>query len=177
MGTHHLRNNKGFTLVETTIAAGLLSLVLIGTMLLLVTMLTIWSQGASGTSANTYACLAMRKLTLDIEEGKSASVVSGRLVVAFPHYDSSTGTYTKTQTGATAVYYLSGPTGTETSGSLTYLWKSSGGVRRKLASNVAEASFTVTNGVLVRINLKGVDPEQGSITPNYLQQSVKLRNS
>ncbi|MGB9587490.1 MAG: hypothetical protein ACPL7O_04855, partial [Armatimonadota bacterium] len=92
--------------------------------------------------------------------------------VAFPYF---TGTYyTRTQTGNVATYYLSGPNGTEQTG--TYLWKDVGGSRTRLAKNVQEVRFSVTNGVLVRINLTGRDVEGTAISPNYLQQSVRLRN-
>ena len=173
-----IRNRKGTTLVETIIAAGLLSLVLVGVVFVMSTMLRIWAKGASGTSANTYASLAMRKLVLEIEEGKVASVVGGRLVVDFPYYDSGTDDYVRTVPGVTATYYRSGPTGTETSGELTYLWKSVDTTRTRLAKSIESISFIVPPpGKMVRITLTGTDREGGAISPNLVQQSVKLRNS
>lgn len=170
-----IRNRRGTTLIETIIAAGLLAVVLLATLLLLITMLNIWSKGASGTSANSYASLAMRKLVLEIEEGKSATVTNGQLVVVFPYYDSSTGDYVKTLPGVTATYYLSGETGNESTG--TYLWKSVGVTKTRLARNIESISFSVTSSKLVRITLTGTDQEGGAISPNLMQQSVKLRNS
>lgn len=175
MKTSPLRNQKGTTLVEIIIAAGLLALVLVGTLALLINMLSIWSKGASGTSANAYASLAIRKVALQIEEGKYASVDSGKLVVAFPYYDESTGDYVRTQTGITATYYLSGETGDESTG--TYLWKSVGGAKTRLAKNIESISFNVTSGKLVRITLTGTDQEGGAISPSLVQMSIKLRNS
>jgi len=178
MKANIVRNRKGMTLVETLIAAGLLCLVLVGTVAVMTTTLRIWAKGASGTSANSYASLAMRKLVLEIEEGKVASVVSGRLVVDFPYYDSGTDDYVRTAPGVTATYYRSGPTGAETSGELTYLWKSVGVTRTRLARNIESISFIVpAPGKLVRITLTGTDREGGAISPNLVQQSVKLRNS
>lgn len=170
-----IRNRRGTTLIETIIAAGLLAVVLLATLLLLITMLNIWSKGASGTSANSYASLAMRKLVLEIEEGKSATVTNGQLVVVFPYYDSSTGDYVKTLPGVTATYYLSGETGNESTG--TYLWKSVGVTKTRLARNIESISFIVTSSKLVRITLTGTDQEGGATGLNLLQQSVKLRNS
>lgn len=120
---------NGMTMLEVLIAAGLLSLALITTLGLLSTTLSLWMKGSSGTGANMYASLAMRRLVLDIQEGSSAQIVNGNLVVSFPYYSTTTGQYIKGLSGVTATYYLSGPTGTETSG--TYLWKMVG--TKKLA--------------------------------------------
>lgn len=179
-----IRKQHGLTLVEVVIAAGLLSIAIAGSVVILISTLGMWSKGVSGTSANTYASIAMRKLVLDIEEGSGAVALSTvtdpdtgvtygtRLQVTFPYF---TGTYySRTQTGSVATYYLSGPNGTEQTG--TYLWKVVGSSRTRLAKNVQEVRFFVTNGVLVRINLTGRDVEGTAISPNYLQQSVRLRN-
>jgi len=170
-----LTGRRGVTIIEAVIAAGLLSLVLVVTLSLLANMLGLWSKGASGTSANSHASLAMRKLVLDIEEGKSAQVNGSQLVVSFPYYDASAGMYMKALPGDTATYYLSGETGDEPTGD--YLWKVVGSTKTRLAKNVESLSFVVTNARLVRINLTGRDVEGGAISPNLVQQSVKLRNS
>ncbi|HUV04888.1 MAG TPA: hypothetical protein VMX94_07245 [Armatimonadota bacterium] len=187
MKTDLLKGQKGFTIIEAVISAALLCMVLVGTLILLVSMLNMWARGASGTSANTYAGLAMRKLVLEIEEGTSAealdmatdpdtgTVYGTQLQVTFPYYSTSLGAYVRTQPGSTAIYYLSGTTGSESTG--TDLWRSVGGTKTKLAKNVESITFVVTNGRLVRINLTGRDVAGGCISPNFLQQSVKLRNS
>ena len=170
-----VRNRKGTTLVEVLIAAGLLSVVLIGTLGLLSSMLSMWAKGASGTSANSHASLATRRLVTEIEEGNAATVASGKLAVVFPYYDTGTGDYDRTQTGITANYYLSGTTGGESTG--TYLWKSVGTAKTRLATNVESLTFSVTNGKLVRITLTGCDQEGGAISPKTEQISIVLRNS
>lgn len=175
MKTRFLRNRTGTTLVEVLIAAGLLSVVLIGTLALLSSMLSMWAKGASGTSANSHASLAMRRLVTEIEEGKAATVASGRLTVVFPYYDAGTGDYDRTQSGITVNYYLSGATGSETTGA--QMWKSVGTTKTRLAKNVESLTFSVTNGKLVRITLTGCDQEGGAITPKTEQISIVLRNS
>lgn len=179
MRTDILRTRKGITIIETVISVGLLTLVLACTIAILTTMLGLWSKGASGTSANSYASLAMRKLVQQIEEGQSASVVNDQLVVTFPYYDSVADRYQRTSPGDTVTFYISGETGGESTG--TYLWKSKGIAKTRLARNVMKDDslplFTVTNGNLVHINFKGWDQEGGCISPNLVQQSVKLRNS
>ncbi len=172
---HKFMGRRGVTLIEALIGAGLLSLALVGTLSLLTSMLGLWAKGASGTSANSYASLAMRKLVLDVQEGKSAQVNEGKLVVAFPYYDTASGAYVRALPGDTATYYLSGETGDETQGHC--LWKAVGLAKTRLAKNIESLSFTVTTDKLVRINLVGVDKEGGAISPNLVQQSVKLRNN
>lgn len=175
MKTRILGNRAGMTMMEVMICAGLLTMVLLATLALMSNMLNIWSLGASGTSANSYSSLAIRKLVLEIEEGRSASVVNGQLVVLFPYYDTSTGDYIRTQTGNTVTYYLSGESGVETSG--TVLWKRIGTNRTRLANNVQSVTFTTDSSKLVRIQLTGFDQEGGAISPNLVRISVKLRNS
>lgn len=171
-----IKNNAGLTLVEITIAACLLCMVLVCTMVLLNSTLSLWAKGASGTGSNSNACIAARKLVQNIEEGQSASLVGDNLVVSFPYYDAGTGDYVRTSPGVTATFYLSGPTGSETSGS--YLWKSVGGVKTRLAKNVLSLTFPPIplNSTLVQFSLTGQDEAGGTVTPNLIQQSVKLRN-
>ena len=175
MNTGFLRNRKGMTMVEVLISAGLLSVVLIGTLVLLSSTLSIWAKGASGTSANSHASLATRRLVTEIEEGKAATVASGKLTVVFPYFDTGTGDYDRAQTGITVNYYLSGTTGSESTG--TYLWKSVSTTKTRLATNVESLTFSVTNGKLVRITLTGCDQEGGAISPKTEQISIVLRNS
>lgn len=170
-----LKNRKGTTLFEVVIAATLLSLVLFGTISIQVGMLNVWQKGASGTNANTYAGIAMRRMVLEIEEGGSASLSGDDLVIAFPYLDPSTGDYVRTQPGVTATYYLSGVNGTESDGE--YLWKIVGTTKTLLAKNVESVVFTVVSTKLVQIKLTGKDQEGGAITPKLVQMSVKLRNS
>ncbi|MHB1191356.1 MAG: hypothetical protein ACYC08_11035, partial [Armatimonadota bacterium] len=95
----------------------------------------------------------------------------------FPYRASSTSDYDRTRAGQVVRYYLSGEAGTESGG--TYLWKSVGGTKSRLARNVEIQSlaFSVTNGRLIRISLVGYDEEGGAYSPNLIQQSVKLRNN
>jgi len=163
------------TLIEVVVVTVLLSVVLVATISIQVGMLNVWQKGASGTNANSYAAIAMREMVLEIEEGRSASVSNGNLVVSFPHLDTSSGDYVRTQPGITATYYISGEAGTESTGQ--NLWKSVDGTRTLLAKNVESVVFTVVSGKLVRITLTGTDQEGGAISPKMVQMSVKLRNS
>ena len=173
-----LNNRRGTTLIETMVAVSLLSMVLLGTVSLLNNMLNIWAKGSSGTTANQTASIAISKMVLEVEEGKSASVLSDKLVVVFPYYNTSTGDYDRSVTGKTVTYYLSGETGSESTG--TNLWKSvTSGAKTRLARHVDEASFFTMSGGnrAVQIQLRGIDQEGGCISPKTVRVTVKLRNS
>lgn len=164
--------------METLVSVGLLSLVVFGTLALFTNMLTIWAKGSSGTSANQYASIALSQMVREVEEGKSATVVDGRLVVVFPYLDTTTGDYNRAVNGQTVTYYLSGDTGSETSG--TNLWKSvTNGAKTRLAKHIDQASFfTMASGNrAVQIQLRGIDQEGGCISPKTVRVTVKLRNS
>lgn len=173
-----LKDRRGISVLELVIASTILCLVLVTTLAIFTTMARSWTKGSSGTNANMYASIAMRKLVLDMEEGKSAvaSTDGSRLTVTFPYRASSTSDYTRDRDGQVVTYYLSGETGLESSG--TYLWKMIGTNRSRLARNVELQSlaFSVTNKKLVRITLVGYDQEGGAYSPNLIQQSLKLRN-
>lgn len=171
-------------MLETMISVGILSLVLIVILALFTTMLRIWASGSSGVSSNTYASLAMRKLVLEMQEGRSASILNGgeKLVVVFPYRSSSNSDYNKKVTGDTVTFYLSGDTGSESTG--TNLWKLVGTTKTKLAKNITAITepstipmFAVENGKMVRIAIRGADPTGNAINPNEIRQSVKLRNN
>lgn len=180
------RKQGGFSLIEVIIAAGILSLAIVVLTLILISSLRMWAKGSSGTAANSYVALAMRKLVLEIEEGQTAvlqntfvdaaGVTHGaKLQVAFPYLGGSD--YNKTKAGSVATYYLSGATGTETQG--TYLWKLEGTTRTRLARNIKLQSldFVVTKGRLISIKITGFDIEGTANSEDpMIHQCVKLRN-
>lgn len=176
MGFHLIKSKRGFTLLETMITVGLLSIVLIGSIGLLTTMLKLWSQGSSGTSSNMYASIAARRLVRDIEEGRSATLVNGKLVVKFPYQTSANSDYSATVNGNSYTFYLSGITGTEATG--TYLWKLRNADHRYLiGKNIKSLTVTLPSTKLVRFTLVGSDVVGGAVNPNTIQISVLLRNS
>lgn len=183
MKDNFLKNEKGFTLFELVISSGLLLVVLVILLSFMSSVMNYWSKGFSGTSANSSAALAMRKLVLDVQEGmnSSASTDGNTLTVTFPYRASSTGDYVRGQSGVVARYYFSGKTGSETSGNLSYLWKSVGYGKTLIGKNVMRVDstkppFSVTNNKLIRVDFKGQCQEGTAITPNEIQQSIKLRN-
>jgi type II secretory pathway pseudopilin PulG len=183
MNASIIKSNKGFTILETVFAATLM-LVLITVMLSLFTsILNYWTTGSSGTNANSAAALAMRAIVLDIMEGRSATAPTNgsTLTVSFPYLASSTSDYNKAQPGAVATYYFSGPTGVETTGTLTYLWKSVGSAKTLLGRDVMPMDsqtpvFQVVNNKVI-LHFKGQCQEGAAVSPNEIEQSVKLRNS
>jgi hypothetical protein len=143
---------------------------------LLIGTLTMWAKGSRGTTANQYACIALNKMTAEIEEGRSASIVDGKLVVVFPFYNSSTGDYDRNTAGNVISYYLSGDTGTESTGS--NLWKSvENGAKTRLCKHIEKTEFNTDNPRTVQMTLKGVDREGGQVQPTTVRVTIKLRNS
>lgn len=170
-----LKNKRGVTLLEMIVAVGLLSMVLIGTMSLLSTMLNLWAEGSSGTSSNLYASVAARGLVRAIEEGRSATIVNGKLTVRFPYRPNSSSDYSS-GTGDLNEYYLSGPSGTEASG--TYLWRRRNYTRYYLiGKNITSLTFSMPSKKLIRFTLIGSDIVGEAVRPNTIQVSVLLRNS
>ena len=166
-------------MVEVVIAAGLLCLVLIGTVMLFNSTCRLWRIGTSGTSANMYASLAMRKIVTDIQEGQIASANGTHLIIQFPYYNTVTGAYQRNVTGQLVEYYLSGETGTEmpVEGGSNCLWRQVGGSRVRMAKELESFDFRIETSKLVRLSIKGSDSEGVQIDPDLIQQSVTLRNN
>ncbi|MHB1000979.1 MAG: hypothetical protein ACYC27_17185 [Armatimonadota bacterium] len=176
-----MKNNKGISLLEIIVTVGLLSMVIIGTLSVFTLSLGLWTDGSIRTSKNMYASIAIRKLALQIEEGRSATINAdaNKLSVTFPYRASATSDYDVNQTGVTYNYYLSGPNGTETTG--TYLWRSTGtaGTNKvRLARNIIMLDFSSTTSKLVTIKLEGYDNNDiEDDKPFEIYLRIKLRNS
>ncbi|MHB1458358.1 MAG: PulJ/GspJ family protein [Armatimonadota bacterium] len=171
-----LKNERGVTLLEMMVAVGLLSIVFLGSMSLLSTMLKLWSQGSSGTSSNMYTSVAARRIVRDIQEGRSATIVNGNLVVKFPFQATINSDYSAPNNGNIYTFYLSGPTGVETTG--TYLWKKRNSDRLYLiGKNIIKLTVTLPNTKLVMFTIEGNDII-GGVTDqkSTIHTSVVLRN-
>lgn len=176
--SRRISRQGGFTLIEGMVAATLLCLVLIATIALFTSMCRLWRVGSSGTSANSYGSLAMRKLVTEIQEGQGASIQSGRLVIQYPYYDAGSGAYQKAVAGSTVAYYLSGDNGTEapSADGSNSLWRESNGSRTRLARHLKSFQFSMTGDKLVSIIIRGADIEGVRMDPDLIRQSVRLRN-
>lgn len=172
------RQQGGFTLVEVIVSAGLLCLVLVGTVVLFTSTCRLWRVGTSGTSANIYGSLAMRKIVTDIQEGQSAYAEGNRLCVQYPYYDTGSGIYDRNTQGDLAEFYLSGDNGTETPSSNgdNTLWKQVGDTRTRVAAHIHNFEFDLAGSTLLRLRVWGWQSENASINPDLVQQSVSLRN-
>ena len=174
-----ISERSGFTLIEVMVASTLLCLVIIATVALFTSMSRLWRVGASGTSANMYASLAMRKLVSDMQEGQSASASGSHLFVQFPYYDTTSGSYHRNLPGELAEYYLSGRNGTEApvANGNNCLWKQVSGNRVRLAKDLLSFGFDIQTSKSVRVSIKGADSEGVRVDPDLIQQSVTLRNN
>ncbi len=77
-------NNRGMTLIEVVMTAGILALLGAGLLTMLTQSLRGWSSGTGDEAANSAATTALQRLAYDIREGRSATVVSSHLIVTFP---------------------------------------------------------------------------------------------
>ena len=80
----HRLNNRGMTLIEVVITAGVLALLGTGLLTMLMQSLRSWSSGTSDEAANSAATTALQRLAYDIREGRSATSVGSQLTVTFP---------------------------------------------------------------------------------------------
>jgi len=174
-----ISERSGFTLIEVMVASALLCLVIVATVALFTSMSRLWRVGTSGTDANMYGSLAMRKLVTEVQEGQTASSSGSHLLIQFPYYDTASGSYQKSIPGLLIEYYLSGDSGTEspTVNGDNCLWKLVGGTRTRIAKDLRSFEFSVESQKQVRLRIKGADSEGAHIDPDLIQQSVTLRNN
>lgn len=172
------RTQRGYSLVEVIVATGLLCLVILGTVTLFSSTCRLWRVGTSGTSANMYGSLAMRKLVTEVQEGRIAYAVGDHLFVQFPYYDSSSGTYQRNVNGPLVEYYLSGETGTEapSADGENVLWKKVGTDQTRMIAHLHRFEFDLQSSTLVQLKIWGLQSENASINPDLVQQRVSLRN-
>jgi prepilin-type N-terminal cleavage/methylation domain-containing protein len=146
------RSSKGFTLIETLIAMSILCMIGVTFVALIMGSLRGWSSGAGQSYADTYATLAIQKLTQDIRVGMSAYVnSSNQLVVSIPPIVTDANGEKHYDTNSTPTIY-------------TYYFYN-GNLRRQIGSNSSTVfakgistdsgdnnSFSVTGGV-VTVNI------------------------
>ncbi|MCE5199605.1 MAG: prepilin-type N-terminal cleavage/methylation domain-containing protein [Armatimonadota bacterium] len=167
-------NKKGFTLIEVMITVSLLSLVGISLMALLVSSLRGWSSGTSGEAATSSATVAVQKLSIDIRDGRSATINNGTLIITFPKKITDTSTHEtiydlSANDPVTRNYYISDGN----------LMRNVGGVittmMRGVDAPTSEPAFGAGGGT-VSINLVGKDQVGTKTSTLRVSARVSLRN-
>lgn len=165
-----LSARRGMTLVEVTVASGVLTLITISLVAMLVHSLKGWSSGTSKDTAVTKVTVALQRLATDIRDGRSAQVVSGRLVVTFPATitDGSTGERVYDLSANDAVtrsyYVLNGN-----------LVRNRGGTIAIIERGVSAATFGASGGT-VTVTLTGSDREGTYSAARQVTGRITLRN-
>lgn len=87
-----LRNSKGFTAIEIVISTVIISMIAAVLVALINQSITGYCFGTSQETATNAATIGLQKLSSEIRDGKTASVVNGQLVVYFPVLRTDEGT-------------------------------------------------------------------------------------
>ncbi len=175
-----MKRRAGFTLVEVTIAAGILLMVLTGATLLMSTAARGLDRTSALLDADRAASQAVQHMMLDLEEAKQVTVLSSTSMrVYFPQVDSS-GRYIRSalDTVNTIDYFL-GTANLTASSTGTYLVRSpAGGTARAICSGVTFVQFTSTNPSSVDIQLRTqrTTPLYQSVERDMIHRAIFLRN-
>lgn len=153
------------TLIEVTIAVGIVAMLTTVLMSMFISALWIWDKGSSKSSSDTTVSLALQKVARAINDGMSASVSSGQLTVQLPLVNNQ-GNYDRTQNGNTVKIYLSGTTLYEQINS---------GTASTLATNITAATFTA-NTTTVTLSLTAKGRTGKYVMTTQMSQIVALRN-
>lgn len=164
-----IHSKSGMTLLEVMITAALLSMVGAALTATLIGSVRGWSSGVGKDYAASNVTIAMQKLSLEIRDGRSATVSSGTLTVTFPRIltDGSTGEKVyDLSTGSTITrsYYISnGNLVRNVGGTVSVLGRgitsatfgtTGGAVSVTLASNEQVGSYTATRSVVGKVSLR-----------------------
>ncbi|MHB9035191.1 MAG: prepilin-type N-terminal cleavage/methylation domain-containing protein [Armatimonadota bacterium] len=168
--TSLLRNRRGMTLLEIVMSTALLSIVGMAITATLVGSIRGWSSGTSKEFTTSSATVAMQKLSMDIRDGRSATVSNGTLTVTFPRVltDGVTGEDVydlSTSSAITRSYYISG-------GNLV---RNIGGVVNVLGRGVTSATFGSTGGT-VSVTLVSEEQVGTSTATQQVVGRIGLRN-
>lgn len=176
-----IKNNKGNTLVEVVVVAGIMLLISINCM----SMLVFSMRSLDGTTMQVYsdmdAVRAMQRIVIDIREAKSfVFLASGKqLQLTYPTVLPQ-GYYNRKEADPTnlVTYYLSDATGNINSTG-TILWRSTySGSKSKIANNISSILFETdtTRSIQVTINAAN-QASAGSKTTQLIERVVYLRNN
>lgn len=169
------RKNAGMTLVEVLVSITILSMASVTMLFLVSKSMSGWSSGTSADAATSDVTIALQKMSKDIRDARSATVISGTLVVAFPRvlvdqttgervYDTS-GSSTVTRTyfvrDGNLVRNVSGIVTTVSRGVSSAVFGASGGtVSVTLRSSQQTGSRQETREIYGRINLRNYRSNQ-----------------
>ncbi len=151
MMMRHCKNRGGFTLVEVLAASAAATLLLIGTVSMLIAAIRSCDNDLAQVNTDTNAVIAMNQMVSEIREAKSISILDpgpatgSRLCITLPVtlYDAQGNPYydrSQADTAHQVTYYLS-----DSSGLLgktgTILWRLQNSKLRKIRSDVSSLIY------------------------------------
>jgi prepilin-type N-terminal cleavage/methylation domain-containing protein len=174
-----LRDRRGFTLPEVLIAVFVMSLLLVGTLSMLVTALRSCDGDLAQVNTDTNAVTAMQFMVNDVREAKSVAILASgsQLCITFP-ITTAQGYYDRSQadTAHQVNYYLSDTTGI-IGRTGTYLWRSRNDNLRRIRTDVDSLLFESDTARSIKITIKTKDSIYGGTKQTELtQRVVYLRN-
>ena len=156
-------------MVDTIVAAAILTLVCMTLAMLISHSIKGWSFGTSRAYADNSAAVAVERLWQDARVGQSASVVSGQLQVTVPTLitdGNGESYYNTTGAGTIYSYYVS-------SGNL--MRRIGSGTPTVLARDVSTATFSVT-GKVITLSVTGSNQVGMSKSVQVRSAEIILRN-
>ena len=161
------RQNRGFTIAETVVGAGLTTLALFGALTTLLYGMSSWYRGQGKISAESSSQVAIRQASRELREAMSVTVDNNGQGLTYrkPAVDSN-GTYTMpiAWDGVTRRIELSGST----------LQLNTNGALRPIAQNIITTDPQSTNGASAYTIFS---PGNGSITRSITMMVVIQNNS
>jgi len=172
--------DKGYTLIEVLVTAGIMSMISLTCMSLLVGAMSSYDSTAGQTYADSDAVLAMQRIVSDVREAKSFNILANgrRLRLKFPrtlpqgYYDRR-----EVDTGNQIDFYLSDSTGVP-GHTGTYLWRGKdNNDRMRVAKNISNLLFESDTTRSVRITVVSRhESAKGERTTSLTERVVYLRN-
>ena len=159
----------GFTAVELVIGITLAALLSSAIAAVLIHCLSGWSDGVGSAYAESEGDVALQRLLKEIQDGKTASVGDGALIVTFPLacHDQSSGEtfYDRDADGEVRSYFLEDGT----------LVRQVGGAMTTVVRGVSSASFAVTSDT-VAVTLTKKEQVGANCVTRQFTGRVTLRN-
>lgn len=163
-------NSKGYTLIETVTATGLVTMITLCLLSILIYSMNGWSHGVTTNTSSETVSMAMQRLSNEVRDGKSASVSGSILTVTYPAKVTD-------QTTGDTIYDLSSTANTTKSFLLSSskLIERVGTTDRVIARNIDQASFSVAGGS-VAATLRGFDTAGRKTATQQINTRITLRN-
>lgn len=174
-----MKHRSGFTLLETMIAIGVLSLVITGALMLTVSSEYGFDRTSAQLDADRSASHAVQRMMRDLQEAKQVTILSPTSLRVFYPQVADDGTYLRSvlDTVNTIDYYRGTVTGTADSAGEFLLRQAAGRPVEVVCTGVTDLQFASTNPSSVDITIRTQRPSRvTSARCEMLHRAIFLRN-